>query len=533
MVASVREKLALRFGALGEDHPAYPWLVMVTVLFATFIAVLDSTVVNVALPHVMAAFGSSLDSIQWVITGYLLVFAVMLPLSGWVADKFGYKRTFFAAFLFFTVGSFLCSLAWNELSLIVFRVVQGVGGGMIMPVGLAIITRAFPANKRGLAMGFWGIAAAAASSFGPGLGGFLVDRFGWPSVFLVNVPIGLVGMAAVWVVQREYRLEKSQSFDVPGFVAIAAFLVSLLLALSNGNASWNAEGWSAPFILASFVIAGASLVVFLIVEVSSPHPIVDLKLFFYPNFAWVSLLLTLFGLGLMGSTFLLPLYLQTTLGYTALQAGVALMPMGLLQALTSPISGFLADRTDPKVPLLVGLGLLVLALFLNTRLTPFPAAWQVTVPLVLMGMGFGMFFVPLQTSAMSLLPKDKIAQAGGLISLVRQIGSSFGVALVTTLLSFRQAFHASVLGEGLGAQPDLVNAAAASLGRGGTEAGLLPAVSSLVAPTQIVQQAKTVAYVQAIDDIYLLVAVSLALCVFPVLAMKLPKKGAAPGPGAV
>ncbi len=313
-------------------------------------AVLDATIVNVGLTKMMAAFGTDVDKIEWVLTAYLLVFAVMLPSSGWVADHFGYKRTYLLAMFLFTLGSFLCSLAWNENALIAFRIVQGAGAGFLMPVGMAIITREFAPEKRGMALGFWGVAAAASISLGPMIGGFLIDNFSWHAIFDVNVPVGIIGMVAIFVIQREYKTEDVRSFDFLGFISMSIFLTFLLLALADGNASWNTGGWTSNFILFCFGLSLVGFVVFMITEFSVKHPMIELSLLKYRNFGISTIMLFIFGIALFGNSFLLPLYLQNSLNYTAFQAGFVFFPVGILQAFVSPVSGWLADKINPKIP---------------------------------------------------------------------------------------------------------------------------------------------------------------------------------------
>ena len=313
----MKEKMGELFPSLNPDGSSYKWWVLLNVMIGTFMAVLDATIVNVALPNMMAAFGTSVDKIEWVLTAYLLIFAVMLPSSGWIADHLGYKRTYALGLFLFTLGSFLCSLAWNEDILIWFRVVQGAGAGFIMPVGMAIVTREFPPEKRGMALGFWAISAAASVSLGPMIGGYLIDTFSWHMIFDVNVPVGIFGMIATYVIQREYRTEHVRKFDVVGFISMTVFLVSLLLALADGNAEWNTGGWTSDFILACFAIAFIGFVIFIITEFNVEHPIIDLRLLMNYNFGIANVMMFIFGIALFGNSFLLPLYLQNSLGYTA------------------------------------------------------------------------------------------------------------------------------------------------------------------------------------------------------------------------
>jgi len=234
---SLRRQAVSQIASLHHEHPSYRWWVLANVMIGTFMAVLDSTIVNVALPKIMGVFGVTLDHVEWVITAYMLVFAVMLPTSGWIADHVGYKRTYMLGLTFFTLGSFLCSLSWSLDMLIAFRVVQALGAGCLVPVGMAIVTREFPVEQRGLALGFWAIASAASVSLGPMIGGYLVDNFSWHTIFDVNVPVGIIGIAATLLIQREYKSERIRSFDLLGFLSVAVFLAFLLLALTNGNAS--------------------------------------------------------------------------------------------------------------------------------------------------------------------------------------------------------------------------------------------------------------------------------------------------------
>ena len=259
-------------------HPSYKWFVLANVMFGTFMAVLDATIVNVGLSKMTAAFGTSVDKIEWVLTAYMLVFAVVLPSSGWVADHFGYKKTYFLGMFLFTLGSLLCSFSWDENALIAFRVIQGAGAGFIMPVGMAIITREFPAEQRGMALGFWGIASAASVSLGPMIGGYLIDNFSWHAIFDVNVPVGILGLVVTIIIQREYKTEHTRKFDLIGFLSMSVFLTSLLLALSDGNASWNTGGWTSNFILSCFAVSIIGFVIFIITELNVEHPIVELRL---------------------------------------------------------------------------------------------------------------------------------------------------------------------------------------------------------------------------------------------------------------
>jgi DHA2 family multidrug resistance protein len=469
----------------------------------------------------MAVFGVTIDRVEWVVTAYMLVFAVMLPTSGWVADHFGYKRTYLMALFFFTLGSFLCSLAWNENALIFFRVIQGIGAGFMMPVGMAIVTREFPPEQRGTALGFWAVASAASVSLGPMVGGYLVTNFAWHTIFDVNVPVGIIGIIATIIIQREYKTERTRSFDLTGFLAVAVFLTFLLLALTGGNSSWNTGGWTSTYILTCFALSAIGLVVFLTVEFSVKHPLIELRLLKNHNYGLSNLILFIFGLGMFGSTFLLPLYLQNALGYTAFQAGLVFLPVGILQGLLSPLAGLLSDRINPKIPASVGIVLMALSFYLNYFLSPFSEHAQIATALYIRGFAMGLLFTPLSTLALSEIPREKMAQASGMFNVIRQIGGSFGVAIMGTMLTRRQIFHSAIYGGAIDQySPVFKNTIIrlqhfAQYTAGGTGSDALARAQAL-ALLHIRQQA----FVSAVDDDFFIAAGITIACLFLLLFLK-------------
>jgi len=523
MTNSVRGRIA----SLHHEHASYRWWVLFNVMIGTFMAVLDATIVTVALPKIQASFGVDIDKVEWVLTAYLLAFAVMLPTSGWVADHFGYRRTYLLALFLFTLGSFLCGLAWDENVLIMFRIVQAIGAGFLMPVGMAIVTREFPIEQRGVALGFWTIAAAASVSLGPLIGGYLVDNIGWNAIFDVNVPVGIVALFATAVIQREYKTERARSFDVLGFVSLVVFLIALLLALSDGNASWNTGGWTSPFIVSCFLISALGLMVFLVVEFNVEHPLIELNLMKNFNFGVTNAILFIFGLGMFGSTFLLPLYLQDSLGYTALQAGAVFLPVGILQAVTAPIAGIVSDKLNPKIPAALGLVLLALSLYMNGSLSLYSMHRDIMIPLIIRGFAMGMLFAPLTTLALSEIPKHKIAQASGLFNVLRQLGGSFGVALMGTLLTRRMMYHSTLYGQMVDQHSGIFQQVSYGLMHFSREAvGGGMAVSGMRANALIVQHIMNQAFVRAIDDDFIVAAAITLAAVIPIFLLRTRKQKA-------
>ncbi|MGB5105922.1 MAG: DHA2 family efflux MFS transporter permease subunit [Candidatus Zixiibacteriota bacterium] len=519
-----RSKLTTDYPQLRAEHPWYRWLVISGVMIATFMAVLDSTIVNVALPKLMSSFGVSVDSVEWVLTAYLLIFGVMLPTSGWLADHLGYKFIFTLGLLLFTVSSFLCSLAWNLNALIFFRALQGAGSGILMPVGMAIITREFPPEKRGLALAFWSMAASASVSLGPAIGGYLIDHFSWHTIFDVNVPVGIFGMVAAVVILREHKAASSRSFDLIGFLSLSAFLTSLLLALSSGNSVWNTGGWTSNYILTCFAISAVSLVVFLTTEFSVRHPLIELNLFKDFNFAVCNVVLFLFGVGIFGSTFLLPIYLQNSLDYTPLQAGLVFLPVGILQGLAAPLAGLYGDRFSPKLPSIVGVILMAFTFYQFSTLSLYSERHEIMVPLVLRGIAMGVLFAPLTAMAISGIAHQKMAQASGLINVIRQIGGSFGVAAFGSILTQRTIYHAATYGQQVNAHSDTFKQTVSQLQSwavhiGGNTTGVALAKAKAQVGMLVVNQA----FVQAIDDVFLLASVIILIGVVPLFMIRTRK----------
>jgi DHA2 family multidrug resistance protein len=517
--------LSQQFPELNPENPTFRWLVLGTVMIGTFMAVLDATIVNVALAKLMATFGVSVDMAEWILTAYLLVFGVMLPSSGWIADRFGYKRAYLAGLLLFTGGSFLCSLAWNINVLIGFRVIQGAGAGFLMPVGMAIITREFPPEKRGVALGFWSVSASASVSLGPTIGGYLIDRFTWQTIFDVNVPVGLLGIIISLIVLREFKSREIRTFDLLGFVSLATFLTALLLALSNGNSAWNTGGWTSDFILTCLGLSAVGLVVFLIAELSVEHPLIELGLFKSLNFSLSNLVLFIFGLGMFGSNFLLPIYLQDSLGYTPLQAGLVFLPVGVVLGLTAPFAGIFSDRYSAKIPSAVGLILLAISLYQYSFLSQWSEYWQIMIPLYIRGVAMGLIFSPLTTIAIAEISNRKMAQASGLINVIRQIGGSFGVAIFGSILTRRIIYHSGIYGQQVDPNSESLKQTVLHLQHFVARvSGKALHEAALQAKILLGSFIRNQAFIRSVDDVFLLAAITLVVAVIPVFFLHKRKK---------
>ncbi|NVO11937.1 MAG: DHA2 family efflux MFS transporter permease subunit [Bacteroidales bacterium] len=521
----IRKVTRSRDSVFHPQSDNYKWWLLANVMIGTFMAVLDATIVNVGLPKIMASFGVGLDKIEWVITAYMLAMAVMLPTSGWLADKFGYKRMYFLGLLVFTFGSLLCGLSGDENTLIIARIIQGLGAGTIQPLGMAIISREFPPHQRGIALGFWAISAAASVSFGPLIGGYLVDNFSWPLIFYVNIPIGIIGLLATIIIQGEYKNKRIRKFDYIGFISVIIFLPLMLFALTEGNAATNSEGWSAPYILICFAISIIALAVFITTELTTSEPLIDLRLLRNHNFGICMLILLIFSIGMFGSTFLMPIYLQNSLGYTALQAGAVFLPVGIIQGIMSPISGIISDKINAKVPMILGVVLLALSFWVNTKLSYLTEHSYIMISLYLRGLSLGLIFTPLTTISLVEVPREKLAQASGLSNTLRQLGGSLGVALLATMLTSRINYHAEMYSESVQPHSQIYQNTISHLSNSiQHNAGSAPAIASKQSQVAIASFIGKQAYIQGVDDDFMLAAIITFIGGIPIIFLHTKKK---------
>ena len=509
---------------LHPRHLSYKWLLLGNVMLGTFMAVLDATIVNVGLPKIMASFGVGLDKIEWVITAYMLSMAVMLPTSGWLADRFGYKRMYFIGLLLFTVGSLLCGMSVNENMLITSRIIQGLGAGTIQPLGMAIITREFPVKQRGIALGFWAIAAAASVSFGPLIGGFIIDNFSWHLIFDINVPVGILAMLFTIVVQSEYKSRTRRKFDLIGFISVTVFLPLTLYTLSEGNTSTNSAGWHAPYILLCGAISLVAFVIFITTELTIDDPLIDLKLLKNHNFGLGNVIMIFFSLGMFGSTFLMPVYLQNSMGYTALQAGSVFLPVGIIQGIIAPISGRISDKLNPKLPGIAGVILMAFSFYLNTKLSYLSEIDTIMISLYIRGLAMGLLFTSLSTVSLLEIPKEKMAQASGITNSIRQLGGSIGVAILATLLTSRVNYHAQQYSEALNNRSQVFMETTARIKNYMQhDAGRSPSEAVTGSQYLILSNLNKQAYIQGINDDFLVACVITLLGGIPIIFLHTKK----------
>ena len=422
-----------------------PWIIAISVMFATFMEVLDTTVVNVSLPHVAGSLSVSIDEATWVLTSYLVANAIILPMTGWLAGRFGRKNLLMLSVVGFTGASFLCGLAPNLASLIVFRIIQGATGGALQPLSQAVLLEAFPPHDRGKAMGFWGLGIVVAPILGPVLGGWLTDSYSWRWVFYINIPVGIASivMTKLYIFDPPYLRQEKRRIDYWGLGMLAVGIGALQYVLDKGQE----EDWfSSTAITTLAVVAAVTLVVLIIHEWTTDDPVVDLRVFKERSYAVGVLLMTVLGFVLYGSMVLLPVMLQTLLGYPALQAGIAMAPRGIGSFFMMPLTGLMTGRFDAAEAPSSGFVIAGLTLIWLSRLNLQTGYWDIFWPQLLQGVGMSLTFVPLTTVAMDRIPRERMGNATSLFNLMRNIGGSVGIATTGTLLARHQQATTQLLG---------------------------------------------------------------------------------------
>jgi len=427
-----------------RDLRATRWGVMGIIMLGTIMAVLDSSIVNVALPHMMATFGVDREQIEWVATGFMMTSAVVMPLVGWLTNRISYKTLYLCGLLVFTAASAACAMAWSYESLIAARILQAVGGGTMQPIGMAIVAELFEPHERGKALGIWGMGIMAGPAIGPTLGGYLTDAYGWRTIFSVNLPVGALTLLAGMIVMGPLRARGGRrAFDLFGYVFLSMALIAGLTALSNGQI----KGWHSDYIRVCEAITVVGLVMFIAVELAVEHPLLDLHLFLIRNYL-LSLLLAIFrAIGLFGSIFLFPIFLQNLMGYTPVQAGIWMLPNALAVGLTMPLAGRLADRYPPAMLTTMGCLLVGSSLIVFGRLDPLSDWPMLVLPQIGRGTGLALMMAPLMAAALNAVPRYELPMAASFLNVFQNVGGSLGIALLNTFVTNSIHIHAVRLGE--------------------------------------------------------------------------------------
>ncbi len=424
----------------------YKWTVGVVFVFGLFMELLDMTIVNVAIPDLANEFDATTTEVQWVVTGYLLSLAVVIPVSGWLGDRFGTKKIFMLALFLFTSASLACGLAWSIESLIFFRVLQGVGGGMLTPVGTAMLFRAFPPHERARASSILMIPMVVAPASGPVIGGFLVEYYDWRWIFLINVPVGILGFAFAGMFLREEKQDNPGRLDVPGVILASVGLGTLMYALAESGE----RGLGDPTVLALGAAGLVTLAAFAIVELRTAEPMIDMRLFQNRLFSATNVVQFVGFAGLMGGLFLLPLVLQSpaTMGLGAFESGLTTFPQAIGVVTMVQVSSRLYPRVGPRRLLMIGLGGVSLTMLTFVWLDTDTNLWFVRGAMFARGCFFSFLLVSLQTATFATISPAMMGRASAISSAGRQVGASFGVALLATVLTSRLTHYGGGLEPG-------------------------------------------------------------------------------------
>lgn len=525
-----KQKAAVFDNELGWNPGHNPWIIALTVTLATFMEVLDTSVANVALPHIAGGLAASQDESTWVLTSYLVSNAIILPLSGWLSSVFGRKRFYMSCVALFTLGSFLCGIAPTLPLLILCRVLQGAGGGGLQPSEQAILADTFPPAKRGMAFAVYGMAVVVAPAIGPALGGWITDNYSWRWIFFINIPIGVLSVLLTSLLVSDPPWLKGKRtggvrVDYVGFALLALGLGALQVLLDKGQR----EDWfSTHYIVVLAIVSAICLIAVFIWEMTREHPIIEVRLFKDRTFLMSCMMLFLVGFVLYGTTVLIPQLAQTLLGYTAKLAGLVLMPGGFTLILLLPLVGFLLSRYDARWMIAFGLLLLGISMFWMAHRFDLGVDFRTLVwARIFQSSGLAFLFIPINTAAYAYLPREKNNAASGLINLARNVGGSVGISFVTTLLARRAQFHQAVLTT----QATLLSPRFRNAIQGTSH--VFSSASHNAAQHQaygqiygmILRQSSMLAY---IDNFWILAAISMVVIPL-VFLMKKPPKGAVAG----
>ncbi|HXW56796.1 MAG TPA: DHA2 family efflux MFS transporter permease subunit [Candidatus Cybelea sp.] len=521
-------------GAIAFDHSAWrprsnPWLIALTVTLATFMEVLDSSIANIALPHIAGSFGASENEATWVLTSYLVSNGIVLPVSAWLATRFGRKRFYMFCVALFASSSFLCGLAPTLGMLVLFRILQGAGGGGLQPSEQAILADTFPPAKRGMAFAVYGMAVVVAPAIGPTIGGWITDTYSWRWIFYINVPISLISLYLTHrlvedppYLRVEQERRRGAKIDYWGLGLLSLGVGSLQLVLDKGQEKdWFGSHW----ILAATVLAVIVLLIWIVWEWHHPQPIVELRLLKKRNFAAAVFFMFVLGMVLYGTTVLIPQYLQLWMGYSAVLAGEALAGGGFIMMLTMPLSGTLVSRTDPRRVMCAGFAITAMALFyMSTHLVLGMDFRTAALLRVYQTFGLAFIFIPSNTLSYVDIPREKNNQVSSMINFVRNIGGSIGIALITTLIvrtsQVRQNYLAAHMQNGNPQFRGMVEGLASTLRAQGL--GPVDAMRQAYARVYLLlqQQASALAY----GDVVSLLAVIVAFLVPLAFIMRAPSK---------
>jgi len=493
--------------------------ITVAVMLAAVIAVLDISIVNVALSDIRASFGTPLDQIGWVSTGYMMANVVVIPMTGWLQRRFGYRRYFTASILIFTAASILCGLAWSLPSLVAFRIMQGIGGGAIIPTAQSILFARYPKEEHSMAGGLFGLGAVTGPLLGPTVGGYLIEISSWHWIFLVNLPVGILAAALAYKYIEEPGFTPSTDrIDGYGIGLLAVGMPALQYTLEEGNR----EGWDSLEIRVLGTVAAISLTTFMIHELETPQPVVDLRVFKNRSYTAGTIINFIFGLVLFSGSYLFSLYCGVVMHYTALNTGLIFLVAGSIQIVLMPMIGKFAPRFDARFLLACGIVVVSLSLWMNGHLTSEASFMDLAGPQLVRAAGMGFIFIPLSVIALSDLPAQQRGNATGLFNLTRELGGSIGTAWMGMNLADSTKVYAQQIGESVNVYNPIAQEQLMLLQRGVTARLADPTAS---AATIMALRVQVQALIKAFNEGFLLVSALFMLALALVLLLKRPQPG--------
>lgn len=417
-----------------EKKDLSKWLILLVIVIGSFMSALDTSIANIAVPKIMSVFGVSLDDVKWVLTAYTLTLGAIVPLTGYLGDVFGLKKMFIFALITFTAGSFLCGMAWSNGAMIAFRIIQAIGGGMIMPIGMTMMMRTFSKETLGTAVGFWGIAVLAAPAIGPTLGGYILEKLDWRIIFYINVPIGILGTFMALICLRDTRKKSVAKFDYIGFITSTISIVSILYVLGEGSTiDWG--DIKNPLLLTVGVFG---MILFIINELSIEDPLIELRVLKNFEFTISQIIQCLLFSVLMAVMYIMPLFLQNMRSYTPIETGMILLPSAMASALIMPISGKIFDKIGAKIPATIGILILIVSSYKLTCINMDTTKLYIEVVMTIRNIGIGLSMMPVTTAGMNAIVDPKLAgKASALNNTIKQIAGSLSITITTTVIQGR------------------------------------------------------------------------------------------------
>jgi EmrB/QacA subfamily drug resistance transporter len=504
----------------------YQWQVLICAVVGTFMVMLDQTVVNIALPKITTVFGVGVHETQLVVTSYMLALAIIMPATGYLSDTFGTKRLYLLTMALFTGGSLLCGLAWNNTSLVMFRVIQGLGGGMMSPLGMTMLFQVVPPQRRNTIMGFFGLPLMLAPVLGPTLGGYIVEYIDWRVIFTLNVPVGIFGLFLGLTLLRESAHVPGLKFDLRGFLLSAVAFSAILLGLSDAAT----DGWTSPGILARFGIGIAALAGWVWVELTDEHPLLELRLFKIPIFTFSALVSFVLTVGMFGGMLVLPLFLQNLRGLGAAETGLILISQVLPMTVAMPVIGRVVDKVGARVVILIGLPLLAITTWQFGLLDLTTSDATIRIWLALRGCAMGLVMMPSMTAGLNAVPLPLMSRASSMSNVMRQVFGAFGTAIIVTVLQVRQTFHTAILSQTVTPENLPLQQLMSNTQNWAVSQGMNAAQAQMMGVMLAAKQVGLTAAVMGFDDVFRVTAVITLLAIIPAIFMKTTKAPAGRGP---